>query len=307
MNILTCTDKNFVIPTGVMLYSVCKHNPCDNLNLYVIVDKTVTMKQKKQMEKQVKIFKYANIHFIRIDVSNIEKYLVVKTACFPISIYYRLLLTDLLPQTIDKILYLDADIIVRHNLSDLWETDISNNAIGAVVNQSNGKNSWERLNYPKEKAYFNSGVLLINIHYWREHLVTSSLIDYIKNNPDKLVYPDQDALNYVLQDKKLLLPERYNVQEAFYRLNREIVPNENSEEIEKALENPYILHFTYHKPWFIECEHPLRHVYFDYKKETIWKHNMYMEFKHLFRFKYVKDLYRNTNYNIKYKTITLSN
>ena len=279
MNILTCTDSKFVIPTGVMFYSVCKNNVGEELNFYLIVDGSVTEKQKQSIENEIKKFEKTTIHFFKIDIKEIEKYLVVVAPHFPKSIYYRLLLADILPRDLDKILYLDGDIIVRHSLKDLWNTDISNYSLGAVVNQTNGKNFWERLKYPKEKGYFNSGVLLVNIKYWRNNHLTDRFIDYLKNNSDILVNPDQDVLNYVLQDSKLLLPERYNIQELFYCIDREIVNCEDTMEIEQSLSDPTILHYTGDKPWVYYCEHPLKNIYYLYKSETQWSKDKTLERK----------------------------
>lgn len=277
MNILTCTDSKFVIPTGVMFYSVCKNNIGEELNFYLIVDGSVTEKQKQSIENEIKKFEKTTIQFFKVDIKEIEEYLVVVAPNFPKSIYYRLLLSDILPKDLDKILYLDGDIIVRHSLKELWNTDISNYSLGAVVNQTNGKKFWERLKYPREKGYFNSGVLLVNIKYWRDNCLSNKFIDYLKHNSDILVNPDQDVLNYVLQDSKLLLPERYNVQEFFYRVDRVIVDCENSAEINTALQDPYILHYTAQKPWIFYCSHPLKHIYYQYKAETQWAKNKTLE------------------------------
>lgn len=282
MNILTCTDSRFVIPTGVMFSSICINNQEEELNFHLIIDGSVTESQKEALKEEIEK-KYSNttLSFYLIQIDDIKKYLIVKRACFPVSIYYRLLLENILPSNIDKVLYLDGDIVVRNNITDLWQTDITDYAVGAVVNQSLSNQFWKRLGYPKEKGYFNSGVLLINLKYWREHKLAQQYVKYIKENPDKLLYPDQDVLNVVLQDSKKLLPERYNVQEAFYRINRECVPCENTEEIEKAIYNPSIIHYTDVKPWYYECKHPFRDVYYEYRSRTRWHNSYKMELSHI--------------------------
>ena len=282
MNILTCTDTRFVIPTGVMFSSICINNKGEELNFHLIIDKSVTKRQKEALIEEIEA-KYQNttLSFYLIQVDDIKKYLLAKKTRFPVSIYYRLLLEDILPLDIDKILYIDGDIIVRHNLKELWETDITDYAIGAVVNQSLSKQFWKRLGYPKEKGYFNSGMLLINLKYWRNHKLSDLFIKYIKENPDKLRYPDQDVLNVILQDSKLFLPERYNVQSSFFKIERENVPCENTNEIENAIKDPYIIHYTGIKPWHFECKHPYRKVYYEYRMQTQWKYNFKIEIAHI--------------------------
>ena len=307
MNILTCTDSRFVIPTGIMLTSVCNNNQGDELNFFLIIDSSVTDKQKKSLEYEVKKFEKSTIRFFTIDVEDLKKYLVVVAPNFPVSIYYRLLLADILPQDLNKILYLDGDIIVTRSLKSLWETDISNYSLGAVVNQTYGKNFWERLNYPREKGYFNSGVLLVNVKYWRENTLSVKFIDYLKHNSNVLVYPDQDVLNFILQDSKLLLPERYNMQEFFYRTDREKVDCENSEEIEKYLFDPTILHYTGKKPWSFFCHHPLKSLYYKCKAQTQWAKDKSMEIKNFSNYidllKYIIKQFPNYKYINHYKHI----
>ena len=309
MHVLTCTDSRFVIPTGVMLTSLIINNQDDIINIHLIIDASVTDNQKEQLKSEFGRYNNTTLSFYTINVEDIKEYLVVKRECFPVSIYYRLLLETIIPSGINKILYLDGDIVVRQNLKELWQTDLANFSVGAIINQSISYSYWERLEYPKEKGYFNSGVLLINLKYWREHKLALQFIDYIKNNPEKLLYPDQDVLNYVLQDSKIFLPVRYNMQEMFYRINRDYIPCENTEEINAAIFDPYIIHYTAGKPWFIESNHPLKKQYYKILSKTQWKWNRSMEISRVLKFSYFKYVVKRIlgieKDNVKYKKIKL--
>lgn len=276
MEILCCTDHNFVIPMGVMMHSLCINNSNNELHFHVFVDNSVTEKQKDELREVIN--EGNTLTFYLVDVSAIQKYLIVKVANFPIAIYYRLLLSRILPNNIHKILYLDADIIVRHDLSELWDTDITNYALAAVTDQNRIKESCERLGYDSKLGYFNSGVVLFNIDYFRTHNITDELIEFIKFNPEKLLCPDQDALNFVLKDNKLMLPVKYNVQENFYHDPPSL---KLTTELRESINDPFILHFsTNYKPWNKKCHHPLRNLYYEYRKGTPWENNTYMEHFH---------------------------
>lgn len=276
MEILCCTDHNFVIPMGVMMHSLCINNANNELHFHVFIDNSVTEKQKDELREVIN--EGNTLTFYLVDVSAIQKYLIVKVAAFPISIYYRLLLADILPKELHKVLYLDADIIVRHDLSRLWNYDIKDYALAAVEDQSPNYKFWEFLDYPKGKGYFNSGVILFNLDFIRSNKCSQELIDFIKGNPDKLKCPDQDTLNYVFRDRKKLLPLKYNVMEGFYR-QPPLQPD--SAELEDAIKDPFILHFNGDKPWQKKCHHPLKNLYYEYKEGTPWVHNDFMEhFKH---------------------------
>jgi len=276
MDILCCTDHNFVIPMGVMMHSLCVNNRGNELHFHIFVDSSVTQEQKTEIDAVVN--KGDAVNFYTIDVSSIQQYLIVKVSNFPISIYYRLLLADILPESVHKVLYLDADIIVRHDLKELYDTKIDDVALAAVTEPDGTGGNCERLGYPSELGYFNSGVILFNLDYFRQHGITDKLISFIKTHPEQLGCPDQDTLNAVLHNEKIDLPIIYNVQEGYYRIPPTIVM---TEELNKAIHDPYIVHFsTNNKPWNKHCHHPLRNLYYVYRKGTPWENSNFMEHFH---------------------------
>lgn len=290
MDIVSCTDTNFVIPLGVMIHSLCVNNEREKLHFHIIIDDSVTDQQKDELRTVVSVAD--DIKFYLVDIENIRQYLVVKVENFPVPIYYRLLMAKILPDPIHTVLYLDADIIVRHDLTELWNTPLDNVSVAAIPNQSDCGQYWDRLDYPKEIGYFNSGVLLLNLDYIRSNNLTDVFINYIKDNPQRLLCPDQDVLNYVLKDCKIMLPVRYNSQEGFYREPPEKTIGDK-QTFESDISDPYIVHYTKEKPWMANCSHPLKNLYYYYKADTIWANNSFME-----HFKYKKT---DTSFGIRVK------
>lgn len=282
MHIVSCTDTNFVIPLGVMMHSLCVNNEKEELHFHIIVDDTVTEQQKDELRTVVP--EDGTIDFYLINIENIRQYLIVRVENFPVPIYYRLLMAKILPETIKKVLYLDADIIVRHDLSELWNTSLEGLAVAGVPNAS-FINHCERLGYASNLGYFNSGVLLFNLDYIRNKELTKQFIYYIKANPEKLIMPDQDVLNYVLRDCKLMLSVRNNAQEEFYRIPP-VIKYVDDQSLEEGIRNPNIVHYTGIKPWNSNSRHPLKNLYYNYKNATIWRDNLYME---SFRYKKIKN------------------
>ena len=271
MDILSCVSSNFLIPCGVCFYSVYKNSLSKNIHFHVIIDESVSKAQTDSFSSFFNGELHCKVSFYVVNVENIKQYLIEVSDRFKIPVYYRLLLSDIIPSHIDKILYIDSDIIVRHDLTELWNVDIDNVAIAAVENQSDGSKFYDRLNYPQNLGYFNSGVLLINVKWWRKNNLTDTFIKYIMRNPERLINPDQDVLNYILKNSKVNLPLRYNVQEAYYHIQMD--NKLQNGEVIKARNNPYIVHFTGFKPWEKLCKHPLRHLFFIYKRETPWKND----------------------------------
>lgn len=189
-----------------------------------------------------------------------------------IATYYRLFVAELLPETIYKLLYLDCDIVVDGSIHDLWNTDITGYAVGCVEDMWSGKkNNYERLGYDEVYSYFNAGVMLINLDYWRRNDVGRRSLEYAYEKENNIVMFDQDILNALLHDNKLLLPFRWNVQDGFLRRHRKIRP-EVLPALEEELRHPVIIHYTgSKKPWDYKSQNPYRDRYFYYLDMTRWK------------------------------------
>lgn len=255
---LVCACDNQWLPiTAAMLASVFKNNPNRNMVIYLLHNihhKHSINKLKRWVEKKGQTIQ--TIYVSRNSTQNLKK-----SGRFPDAIYYRLLIEELLPPDITKLLYLDSDIIVREDLLPLWETPLDNYALAAVPDKGISKIS--SLNLAKDGSYFNSGVLLINLSWWREHNLRLNIYTFLENNSSNLEFPDQDALNIVLQGKWLPLPQKWNVLSWYFE--------QHSEEVKTEITNPAIIHFTgLKKPWNRTSQHPFKKEYWTYQIATPW-------------------------------------
>ena len=275
INIVACLDKGFVMPTGVMVYSACVNTPNVDTDFHFVIDESVTDEDKKSIDDTIGQFqgKHSFYYNVSDHLLNITKF-VCKSG-LPLITYYRLFLTEILPNDIEKVLYLDGDCIVRHSLQPLCDIDLSDYAVGSVFDMYDGDiEFYNRLRYAPEKGYFNAGVLLINLDYWRRHDVINDFIDYLNTYPERIMLEDQDVLNVVFQDKKLAIPIKYNFQMNF--LNK--IPKwyywKYEEELTKAQKDPVIVHFAgFYKPWDkrIRHPHPFDSTFYKYQDQTIWR------------------------------------
>jgi len=275
MDIVLCPDNNYVMPCGVLICSICENNKKEDIKFHIVTDEKFTFQNKSSLLAIIEKYECKSM-FYEIDVSDVQKYLPIKQAgqLFHITLatYYRLFLSKLLPDNLDKVLYLDCDIIVCNNLNELWNTDIAFYAIAAVPDMNEGQIFfYNRLRYSQNMGYFNAGVLLINLNYWRENGILDRYIQFASSYPERVVYHDQDIMNYVLKDIKLSLPLRYNIQNGFLREELQI-SWEYEEELNKAFSNPCVLHYMGEsKPWTKNCSHPYRELFFKYQRLTEWK------------------------------------
>jgi len=194
--------------------------------------------------------------------------------------YYRLLVSEILPDYVHKAIYLDCDIIVRGSLKELWNTDIRNNALGAVHQMWREIEDADRLGYPVEFGYFNAGVLLINLKYWKENDISEKLVQYLTTNYKTILMHDQDALNAVLYNKTLTLPCKWNMLHFFFFpdsrtikgiFEGRIINNylDYKQQLKDNRSNPIVIHYVSKpKPWEDGCVHPFVKEYFNYAKNT---------------------------------------
>ncbi len=274
IHIAVCPDKDYIMPTGVMMYSACVNNQDVDIDFHVLIDKSVTEEGQQNLKETINMFQGKRALFYSTNsLSTID--FPLNHERLPRSSFYRLFLSDILPSTIEKVLYLDGDIIVRHSLLPLWNTDLVNNAVGATIDACEGDiEKYNRLRYSFEKGHFNAGVLLINLKYWRDNLVEKDFLRYLNDYPDRIICADQDVMNVVLQDKKLILPVKYNLQTAFLKKVHSWDYWKYEKEIKEAIADPTIVHFTEKgKPWIVTIHdsHPFRSTFYKYQNQTKWK------------------------------------
>ena len=279
MDIVACTDKNYIMPTGVMLYSVCRNNTDVDIAFHIITD-GVEAEEKEKLIKTVKQFKNKSILFYDAKVLDTSAFPIMENCHYPISAFYRLFITEILPVTLKKVLYLDVDIIVRQSLLSLWNVCLGDYAIAAVSDwHIECTDSSERLCYPKDLGYVNTGVLLINLEYWRVHNVMKSFLEYMNSHADKNLYADQDILNYVFRDNKKVLPVKYNLQTGLLwnKIKDYFEEDVYNKKVREAVHDCVIVHFSGRKPWQTSCKHPFRSTFLKYYSQTLWKNEPLQE------------------------------
>lgn len=181
----------------------------------------------------------------------------IDTSVWRVQALYRFLLSDYLSKDVHRVLYLDCDVIVNDSLDELFEMDMSGKSIAACLDpQTYDKGVFLRLGYDCSRKYVCSGVLMMNLDFWRETSLAREMIDYMKSNPKKILFPDQDAINTLCCDTKVILPSEYGVQVSFFRCPDFI--REHVDEITLLMESPSIIHYAGYQPW-VYCKNKSIH------------------------------------------------
>lgn len=267
---ITCNiDAAYIQHTVVMFTSLCENNTESEFVFHIISD-TLPPSAENELKKLTE--KYTvSIKFYYPEKEILKNCPPPGSAHISYASYYRCFLSIILPENIHKTLYLDCDMIIRGEIKELWETDISGYAIGCVEDMwSINEDNYTRLNYPATYSYFNSGMLLINLDYWRQNKIHLKVNQYLNLNYKNLRFNDQDVLNALFYDKKLFLPFKWNMQDGFFRRKRKIARTAWPE-LDEAMKNPIVLHYTGgKKPWHYKSIHPYKAEYFKYLDLTSW-------------------------------------
>lgn len=278
INICLATDDNYVQLASVSIQSILENNSNNKVNIFIL-DSGISKESKDILTSQVKNFNQ-NICFI--DVVKDIKILADmglnsqgKNNSF--AAYARFFVIDNLPDYVDKILYVDCDTCICSDLKDLFEIDLKDNVLGAVIDILPSFHK-EAIGFDKDDKYFNSGVLLFNCKIWKKEKYLNKIIEHLKKYGVKYSFHDQDIINIVCKNRILAMEPKYMVflPEYIWGRNRILKFTDltsksyyKKEEIDLASENPVIIHYVESilgRPWFAEnkCE-----LYKDWHKYLI--------------------------------------
>lgn len=270
MHIVFCLDNYYIPYCATTIASIIDNNQAERITFHLFVDE-ITDANRVMMQEWFVKQDGKDILFYDLSEDDFKDF-PVGDAYINLTTYFRLVIQDKLPD-IDKVIYLDCDTIVNGSLKELWNTEMGDYAVAGVRDRVNDSiRLYNRLRYPMHDGYVNAGVLLINLIKWREFHVFDRAKEIAKAMPEALKNHDQDIINILFHDNKLMLPFRYNlleyylyVEEWLY-LDRKYYP-----EIIDACQNPVIIHFCMpQKPWHYECINPFKDLYYKYRKMTPW-------------------------------------
>lgn len=162
--------------------------------------------------------------------------------------WYRIYLPQILDINVHRVLYLDCDVVVNDSLDTLFMMDMKGKSIAACLDiESYYSYTYQRLGYDSDLKYISSGVLLMNLKKWRESNLCMRMIKFAEEYPQKLKYPDQDSINYLCCDDKIVLPPQYGVALNFFR--EKMFVKDHLSEMKQLVEAPLIVHYAGYQPW----------------------------------------------------------
>lgn len=246
-HILVTLDRNYLKVLSVMLYSLSRSDPEGVYTVYV-VNNTLTEEDFASLSALLPRTELVNVQVPEDLLQNAPV-----SDRYPTEMYYRLFAARYLPQQLERILYLDPDLVVLHSLRSLYQIDFDGKLFAAashIESRTFRELNRRRLHLSEHAKYLNSGVMMMNLALLRKES-PQTIIDYIQSHKATLLLPDQDVLNALYADRTVPLdPLVYNLGEKYLRLKNLHLPPAEKLTLDWVRSNTAIVHYYgRNKPW----------------------------------------------------------
>lgn len=271
-NIAYAPDDKYINQTIVSMVSAIENNKEHEIEFIIIYSKlseesieklnqlapTLTLPQGEKTNPQVKL------RLLRVDESIFTP--LPLSHWVTVQAWFRIKLSDMCPD-LDRILYLDCDTLILGDLSELFNTDLDGKYLAGVKDVWGVNKYCKRLNMTSG-VYVNSGMLLLNAEYCRQENFFDKIVDFANKNAKIIDFCDQDSINKIADEKKVVLNPKFNFMDTWWRGGYYEFWGEEEQEYLKAGENPVIAHLTGLKPAFKGCGNRFKDKWWEYAKLT---------------------------------------
>jgi lipopolysaccharide biosynthesis glycosyltransferase len=214
---------------------------------------------------------------------------------FTVATYYRLFVSELLPQTLSRVVYLDPDMLCLESISQIYNAELQGNPVAAAqdiycpfidnrIAMSNYSDAMpyvyglvaipdaEERKTPPTQPYFNAGLLVMDLDQFRENKIAETLRDYCIRFRGNLLWADQCAANACLGDRWTQLDKKWNVTTPVFEVPDHRVTFYDQHTFERIKSRPACLHFAGpRKPWHFGSDHPFVKSYLEMVDRTAWR------------------------------------
>ena len=256
ISIAYAPDDNYVNQTVVSMKSALEHN--EQVEFIIMYSKL----SAESMQKLGAVG--GSLRLIKMDESLFSDLTLSKWVT--VQAWFRIKLPDLC-KDLDKVLYLDCDTLIRGNLDELFSLDLTDKYLAGVKDVWGVSKYVKRLDM-KSGVYVNSGMLLFNCDYCRKEHFFDKVVDFAKNNTKIIEFCDQDSINKVVDEHKLVISPKYNLMDTWWRGGYYEFEGEEEAEYLQAKENPVIVHLTGLKPAFKGCGNKFKDEWWEVAKKT---------------------------------------
>jgi lipopolysaccharide biosynthesis glycosyltransferase len=269
VQLLMCSNALFLQHAAVCLFSLLINNP-DLFFDIVVVGRATERLDHDRLRRSLSHFLNHVLSFREFTPPSELRLPLNPRAHYTLDNWTRLWIEEFFADDIDRVLYLDGDIVVLGSIAELWRADLGGALFGAV-DIPGAQHGIDKLGMRAEDGYFNSGVLLVDLEQWRKTHALQTILGYIDAHPERLVYTlDQDALNACFYARRKRLDYKWNAIWPFFR--DPVTLPLSAGEIARVRQEARIIHFNGNlKPWSYFCDHPRQAEYQKYLRMTEWR------------------------------------
>lgn len=262
ITLMMVCDNHLIVMLAVLLKSIEKnHCSSEVITVYIINDR-INRRNIQKIEETVSATAIRIVWKTMRDVLPRGMKLPLHKTSLPKSIYARLFIHRVVPASVSKIIYLDSDMLLLKDISELWKIPMGDYVIGAVQDKMQVVSSrwgaiknYQALGLAPDTKYFNAGLLLINLEKWRHMNAAEAIIDIINKNIDDVTFTDQYGLNVLFANSWLELESHWNS----YSMDE--------------MEDPSLIHFIGVKPIYKTYHYNYSYYqkFYDIVQETPWR------------------------------------
>ncbi len=260
ISISSIVDNHLSIMQGALFQSIQEnYKGSEKIDYYVITD-NLSQSNKNNLSQNI-----TKINLIWIDIDDVVPKninLPVDKSSFPINVYTRLFIPYIVKSGVEKVIYLDVDMIAVEDISKLWEIDLGTHPVAGVLDRSKTVNSkwggipnYIELGLDENTSYYNSGMFVFNINLWLKEKYAEKIVNCLMENIKFSSFPINYGMNVVFANKWLTLDPKWNA----YAM--------------EDIKEPYIIHFAGRKPIFSTYDYnqEFKEVFYNYVEKTAWK------------------------------------
>jgi lipopolysaccharide biosynthesis glycosyltransferase len=292
ISVVSAADDNYAMPLAVTIRSAIDHlGPGQRLNVYIL-DGGLSSATRHRLLQSWQAPHVAT-KFLQPPVEQVadlktENHLNLVT-------YLRLFMPQLLPAELERVIFLDADLLVQKDLAELWAVELGDAPVAAIndyftpylnTREAIGRPSicdsvpekclpvrnYRELGLQGTAGYFNAGVMVVNLREWRRRDVLRQATTLVRRYWEHVLYCDQYALNVLFSEQWLPLDPRWNQNSNLWAWRDAGQGAFEPKLFRKLRSDPWIVHFTWTtKPWHAGCTHPYTRKFFRWVDRTDWR------------------------------------
>ena len=274
MHLLFATNDAYVPHVATTLASIFENNMDMQFVVHIMATE-ISDDNYKKLKKFVERYHHLlDVKIVNPDDLEIDLSICGKWGIFP---SLKLYAAELYPN-VDKILYIDADMICLGSLKPIESVDMTEYYIAASTDEQGAERHKQRLNLPHDAFYGCAGLVWFNLNKWRKEDVCRKCFNYFNSpaNRDIIKWGEQDVLNKVCQGHIYELPIVYNMFSFYWLHHGRNIPIRYRDNMIEHKHNTVIIHYIDScKPWFKDNHFPLKTYYWQYHQLTPWKNETY--------------------------------